>query len=220
MLFKAVLSDLDGTAHGTEETFERELVPYLQTHLPAWKKEDYAGFVGLTNEQIHGKLSREFGFKMTESQFLEEMGLLGDRVYQKSTLFPGYLKFLKTCRAHGKGLGLVTNSPRKWLDIFIERFSLDALIGTSVSVSDNRGYGKPHPDLYLAAAQDLQVSPRECVVLEDSFVGIQAAKAAKMGYIVGYLNGHNTADTLIEAGADSIVSDYDSLFDALDYWAD
>lgn len=41
-------------------------------------------------------------------------------------------------------------------------------------------YGKPHPQVFIKAAQLLNVSPDECVVFEDSFFGLIAAKAAKM----------------------------------------
>jgi HAD superfamily hydrolase (TIGR01509 family) len=49
-----------------------------------------------------------------------------------------------------------------------------------VVCGDEVGKGKPAPDIFLKAAHHLQVSPEACVVLEDSFSGIQAASAAGM----------------------------------------
>lgn len=45
-------------------------------------------------------------------------------------------------------------------------------------------YGKPAPDIFLLAAQRLQISPQYCLVLEDSEVGVQAAHAAEMTAIM------------------------------------
>lgn len=45
-------------------------------------------------------------------------------------------------------------------------------------------YSKPHPDVYLRAAQALNSDPLDCVTLEDSFNGMIAAKAARMRSIV------------------------------------
>jgi beta-phosphoglucomutase-like phosphatase (HAD superfamily) len=48
--------------------------------------------------------------------------------------------------------------------------------------------GKPEPDLFLYAADKMQVKPQSCLVIEDSVVGIAAAKAAKMP-VIGFLGG-------------------------------
>jgi len=58
---------------------------------------------------------------------------------------------------------------------------------------------KPLPDLYLHAAKQMGFKPSECLVVEDSTHGIQAAQAAEMD-VVGYANTHN-ADKLHQSGA-------------------
>jgi HAD superfamily hydrolase (TIGR01509 family) len=63
--------------------------------------------------------------------------------------------------------------------------------------------GKPHPDLFLHAAGAMGVEPRDCVVVEDSTSGIEAARAARM-HAVGY--APRAAAELLRAGADELVS--------------
>jgi HAD superfamily hydrolase (TIGR01509 family) len=58
---------------------------------------------------------------------------------------------------------------------------------------------KPDPGIFLHAARQMGFSPAECVVIEDSLAGIQAAKAGGFR-VLGYANGHNARD-LEEAGA-------------------
>ena len=42
---------------------------------------------------------------------------------------------------------------------------------------------KPHPDTFLACAENMKVNPKNCIVFEDGDPGIEAAKAAGMAYI-------------------------------------
>ncbi|MNN79879.1 Beta-phosphoglucomutase [compost metagenome] len=58
--------------------------------------------------------------------------------------------------------------------------------------------GKPAPDVYLEAAKQLGVEPKECLVLEDSRNGVIAAKAAGMGCI-GYVNLNSGNQDLSQA---------------------
>ena len=52
---------------------------------------------------------------------------------------------------------------------------VDAVVG-----AEDVARGKPHPDLFLCAAERLGRPPADCIVVEDSDVGIEAAQAAKM----------------------------------------
>lgn len=64
--------------------------------------------------------------------------------------------------------------------------------------------GKPAPDLFLHAAQRMGVDPVDCVVVEDSLYGVQAARAAGMDAL-GYAGGVTAADVL--AGPQTTVFD-------------
>jgi len=54
--------------------------------------------------------------------------------------------------------------------------------------------GKPAPDIYLAAAENIGLAPSQCVVVEDAISGIQSAQVAGIGHIValGRLAAHNS----------------------------
>jgi mannitol-1-/sugar-/sorbitol-6-/2-deoxyglucose-6-phosphatase len=55
---------------------------------------------------------------------------------------------------------------------------------TIVHSAEHEAYGKPHPAVFLTTAEQLGVRPDRCLVIEDSFNGLIAAKAAKMKTIV------------------------------------
>jgi beta-phosphoglucomutase-like phosphatase (HAD superfamily) len=71
-------------------------------------------------------------------------------------------------------------------------------------------HGKPAPDLFLFAAEQMAMSPKQCLVIEDSISGIAAARAAGMT-VLGFHGGSHCrpghADTLRAAGAAATFDD-------------
>ena len=66
--------------------------------------------------------------------------------------------------------------------------------------------GKPDPDIFLKAAEQLGVSPRRCLVVEDAVAGVEAGRRGGFGLVVGVDRGSNRA-ALLEHGADLVVGD-------------
>ncbi|MEI9803763.1 MAG: HAD-IA family hydrolase [Pseudolabrys sp.] len=74
--------------------------------------------------------------------------------------------------------------------------------------------GKPAPDLFLHAAAKMRVQPRECIVVEDSPVGVAAGVAAGMtviGFVGGSHAGGHLGNHLRAAGASAVISDLRAL---------
>lgn len=81
----------------------------------------------------------------------------------------------------GSKRALATSMPRDMLDVVEQRLRLSQYFSKHVfSISDIDGASKPAPDLFLFAARKLGVEPARCVVIEDSPVGIDAARRAGM----------------------------------------
>ena len=70
-------------------------------------------------------------------------------------------------------------------------------------------HGKPHPEMFLTAAQELGAAPEQSIVMEDAAAGVQAAKAGNMG-AVGIARADD-ARLLAEAGADIVVHTLDEV---------
>jgi len=68
---------------------------------------------------------------------------------------------------------------------------------------------KPAPDVYIYASQAFNIDPSDCLVIEDSFVGVSAAKAAGMT-VYGY-STHSSAKRLLDAGAHTVFDDMKDL---------
>ncbi|KQN64152.1 hexitol phosphatase HxpB [Rahnella sp. R3(2024)] len=104
-------------------------------------------------------------------------------VEQTRPLLPGVTHALELCRDQGLKIGLASASPLHMLDTVLEMFNLQSYFQVRVS-AEHLPYSKPHPEVYLLAAAQLQVDPLHCVTLEDSFNGMIATKAARMRSIV------------------------------------
>lgn len=97
----------------------------------------------------------------------------------KVPLKPGARAFLKRMKESGIRLGIATSNARSLAEAALEALGVRAYFDT-VRTSCEVAKGKPAPDVYLKAAEDLQVKPSECLVFEDVPSGILAGKNAGM----------------------------------------
>lgn len=74
---------------------------------------------------------------------------------------------------------LASSSPQRIMDAVVAKLGLEDFFDLVYS-ADHVEYGKPHPAVYIKAAEKLGVPPYSCLVFEDSLVGLIAAKAARM----------------------------------------
>lgn len=104
-------------------------------------------------------------------------------VNERRPLLPGVEQALQLCRRQNLKIGLASASPLHMQKRVLEMFNLTHYFDFLAS-AEHLAYSKPHPQVYLNAAQGLDVSPLQCVTLEDSVNGMIATKAARMRSIV------------------------------------
>lgn len=90
----------------------------------------------------------------------------------------GAVEAVRRIAAH-RPVGLASSAHRAVIDAALAATGLTETFAVIVS-SDEVEHGKPAPDVYLAAAARLGVAPERCLVVEDSFNGVAAARAAGM----------------------------------------
>jgi HAD superfamily hydrolase (TIGR01509 family) len=114
---------------------------------------------------------------------------------------------------------VASSSSRERLDLSIEVTGLKKLFGENVFSADQVEHGKPAPDLYLFAASSLGAIPANCIVIEDSTLGIQAAVSAGMKTIGFAGASHATvelAQRLKVVGANIVIAAMSDLPGAVD----
>lgn len=179
-MIKAVFFDLDGVIADT-----------LHYHYLAWEKmfQELGGSVSEHSVLLHeGRASREI-----LPTFLEEAGVElspaeheafidRKREYYRSivqvTYFPHVFEVIAELRRRGFRTALVTASSKKNMETALSndhRDLFDFLI-----TGDEVHRAKPHADPYLAPMHHMELSPEECVVVENAPLGIESAKNAGM----------------------------------------
>lgn len=119
---------------------------------------------------------------------------------EKFCLSPGAVPLLDFLVQHGIPHTIATASEKTNLDFFVEHLRLEQWFKLDQIVYDDGLLpGKPEPDIYLRAAVTLHLEPAECVVVEDSISGLEAAQAAGIGLVIALAPPERHA-ALIEAG--------------------
>jgi beta-phosphoglucomutase family hydrolase len=125
--------------------------------------------------------------------------------------FPGSLRYLRRVRENGLRCAVVSSSAN--CGEMLVSAGIEELFDVRIDalVADREGLrGKPAPDTFLAAAQALEVAPRQAAVFEDALAGVAAARAGGFGYVVG-VDRTGQADALRAHGADVVVGDLSEL---------
>jgi beta-phosphoglucomutase-like phosphatase (HAD superfamily) len=100
---------------------------------------------------------------------------VADHVSRAGVPMPGVPEAIALFRRAGLRLAIASSSPAHLIDAVCARLGLDIEIRCSAL---NEPRGKPAPDVYLAAARRLELSPDRCLAVEDSPAGVLSAKAA------------------------------------------
>jgi beta-phosphoglucomutase len=122
-------------------------------------------------------------------------------------LMPGAEACLKAFQQRGCRQALATMTPRQNLELILQKVEIAGFLDTLVTAEDVPR-GKPAPDVFLAAADKLQVAPEDCLVIEDSLMGVEAARRAGMRVI-------GVGDSIPPGEADIQVAGLENLLEML-----
>ena len=136
------------------------------------------------------------------SVFLEEYEPI---CAETSVLYSGATEVIKTLKAEGKQVGLVTNKPRRFVQLMLPAFGLQDAFD-SIVAGDDLPTKKPHPDMVHHALTDLGRTPHEACLVGDSKADLGAAKAAGVtSILVSY--GYTGDLDVYDCGADRVIQD-------------
>ncbi len=177
---KGVLFDLDGTLIDSKKDIAAAAnSARLHFGLPALPLETVVGYVGRGIEHLNRKtLGTDDPQRLAEG--LEVLkAYYRDHCVDQTFIYPGAKELLNTLKTRGLKLGLVSNKPHEFTLITLEKLGLMSYF-TAVLGADVVARKKPDPEPLLAALEKMGISPREAVMIGDSPVDTQAARAAGM----------------------------------------
>ena len=233
-MFKGVIFDLDGVVTGTakihslawESMFNEFLKEYADANnepfVPFDPALDYLKYVDgkPRMEGVRSFLeSREIELPFGEIDDVPEMPTicgLGNRKNEVFTeilikegpeVFQSTVEFIEELKSRGVRIGIASSSRN--CKLILELAKLEHLFETRVDgeVSLELGLkGKPNPDIFTTAAENLGLHPHDCVVVEDAISGVQAGSAGNFGLVLGVAR-EIEGMLLQEEGADIVVRD-------------
>lgn len=177
---EAVIFDMDGTLHDTETVYHRALTSAVAAVGFTVSESFCHGLIGIPGKETDQMLKEHLGpaFPFDEYDRLYDAhceALLAEGIKLK----PGALELLDHLDARRIPRAVATSASRRAAKLHLGRSGL-AVRFAIVVTRDDVTRGKPHPDPFLEAAARLDVSPGQCLAVEDSFNGIRAAAAAGM----------------------------------------
>jgi beta-phosphoglucomutase family hydrolase len=180
--FGGYIFDCDGTLADT-----------MPLHYRAWKRlieERGAHFSEELFYSLGGKPTRQIAVLLRD-EYGVNMGDLDAAVEHKEEYFSALIHEVKPIEAvvqiarrmHSMApMAVASGGFRKYVELTLDAIGIRELFQTVVCAEDYRR-GKPFPDPFLEAARRLDVAPEQCLVFEDSQLGVQAAAAAGMACV-------------------------------------
>ncbi len=178
---KAVIFDMDGVIIDSE---------------PLWAKAEFDVFssvgvtltealcrktASMTTREVKNFWFERFPWKNQSLESVENrvIDLVGNLIQTEGQAIDGIRELVMALKDNGLKIGLATNSPERLIPLVLEKVGVLEYFDAWSSV-ENEENRKPYPDVYLSTARKLEVNPEHCMAIEDSSLGLEAAKKAGM----------------------------------------
>ena len=204
----AVIFDMDGVIIDSQAAANRALVEAAAKHGVRLAVSELEDLVGASQQQFWHYVKERYrlpeAIPYYAASYDENSEIAG---YDETLLSPGLDALFDELRAAGISLALATSGSRRRMNALIEMYGLARWLDIALCGED-AARPKPAPDLFLAAAAELAAPAAACLVVEDSALGIAAARAAGMTVVgfTGYCAPHS-----LRRGADAYLSSFEGL---------
>lgn len=188
----AVIFDFDGVVADSEVRANQSLAESLTAAgMPATYDECLRDYYGHNWQETQRRIEARYG-RPLPADFRETHRTRARARYMEGfDAVPGVGAFLDALGPMPRAIA--SSSRAEYIGWALGLFGLGHHFGRHIYSADGWERGKPHPDIYLAAAQGLGVDPARCLAIEDSPTGAQAALAAGMT-VVGFCGAGHIVD--------------------------
>jgi HAD superfamily hydrolase (TIGR01509 family) len=188
LTIRAVIFDMDGLLIDSEPYWERARAGYCASVGCKWKAEDELTVKGHNSAEWATVIKGRCGLAEIVESIIQGVSQRVEALYrERLPLLPGSQEVVRDL-ASSYPLAIASSSPQEIVEYAMRLAGLLDRFQVVVS-ADQVGKGKPHPEVFLEAARQLQVPPHEIAVFEDSSAGIEAAVRAGM-WTIAVPNAH------------------------------
>lgn len=183
-MIQAVLFDMDGLLIDSEPIWreaEKEIFSLVNINL---SDEMCFQTVGLRIDEVVNYWHEQFPWDNYSKVTIKELIIARviELITQKGNALPGVYEVLNFFKQKHIPMAIASASSLSIIKTVVTKLAIEDYLNF-VHSAEEEEYGKPNPAVYLSAAQKLKISPHHCLVFEDSFNGVIAAKAARMKVI-------------------------------------
>ncbi|MCC5825908.1 hexitol phosphatase HxpB [Alkalimonas sp.] len=180
-MVKAVIFDMDGVLIDSEPMWQQaelQVFSQLGVTLTPEQTRQTAGMTTQAVTRFWYQQSPWQGQSLADTE-AAVIARVAQSIASKGEAKKGVQALLQQLHEHRLPIGLATNSSQYLMDTTLDTLAIRHYFAAHCCV-EMVTQGKPAPDIYLLAASKLGVAPADCLVFEDSYTGISAAKAAGM----------------------------------------
>jgi len=211
--FDLIIFDYDGVIADSELLNNAILAELLsEIGLPTTLDDALATYLGKRWLDCEALISNRLGVPCPPGVQDEWTRRCHDRARRDLTSVVGFDAFLA---GREEPRCIASSSPPDWIELGLRRFGAHDVFGGPIfSAAVHVSRGKPHPDLFLYAAEAMKAAPERTLVIEDSPTGVRAGVAAGMTIVGLCAGGHIRGDhshRLKQAGAHHVCDSYADL---------
>lgn len=211
--FDLIIFDYDGVIADSELLNNAIMAELLsEIGLPTTLDDALATYLGKRWLDCEALISERLGAPCPPGLQDEWTRRCHDRARRDLTSVAGFDAFLA---GREEPRCIASSSPPDWIELGLRHFGAHDVFGGPIfSAAVHVSRGKPHPDLFLYAAEAMKAAPERTLVIEDSPTGVLAGVAAGMTIVGLCAGGHVRGDhsqRLKQAGAHQVFDSYADL---------
>lgn len=210
-MLKAVIFDMDGVIIDSEPLHNKAYNDMFEEVGIEVSRELYESFTGQSTINICKRLCEHFNLEQSPETLVALKRKHYKQFFETNsdlTLIEGVLDLIKDYHENGLTLVLGSSAAMTSINQIFERFDLNQYFKAKLSGADLKE-SKPHPEIFIKAAEASGFRPEECMVIEDSTNGIQAANDAGI-YCVGYDSFHSKNQDYSKAN--KVIKDFKEIY--------
>jgi beta-phosphoglucomutase family hydrolase len=207
-MIKAVIFDLDGVIAETEHAHIQAEKETMLKHGVKISEDELHKYTGTTAKQMFTELIRKYNLNVTFDEIFNEKEEIMFKLLEKEVEpTKGVIVLLLKLKQRRVKLGIGSSSHKRLIEYVLNKLNVTSLFDAVVGAEDIVN-SKPNPEIFLTCAKRLHTQPEACLVVEDSKLGVEAAKKAGMKCL-GYRNPNSGNQDLSKA--DIATSDFSRL---------